>query len=191
MNIQSFDPSQDPHSHYVPGQPKIETLHWTVSFDFDAKRIDGLVRYSFDKEGMTTLDTRGLAIARVYDAGDEDIPFSFGEPSDLLGTALSFEVPSGRVVVIAYQVSSEAQGVQWMSPELAEGHPFVYAQGEAINARTYVPCQDTPSVKFTFTAEVTVPKALRGLIAAAEHVGRSEGAAVVHGGYPFAPTRER
>ena len=50
-------------------------------------------------------------------------------------------------------------------------HPFLFSQCQAIHARSVVPLQDTPRGRVTYTAELTVPAALRGLMAAA-HRGR-------------------
>jgi len=166
--------SNDPHSFYQAGQPKIEKIFWLIMPDFDVQQVTGTARYEFDKPGETALDTRGLAIQRIYGDDGVDIPFMLDEPDSLLGSRLSFSVPDDLEVMITYTTSPEAHGIQWMSRELAGGHPFVYTQGEAINARTYIPCQDTPSVKFTFGAQVIVPLELRGLIAAAHHAGRRE-----------------
>lgn len=40
----------------------------------------------------------------------------------------------------------------------------MFSQCQAIHARSLVPCQDTPSVKFTFRAEVTHPVHLTALL---------------------------
>lgn len=169
MNI-----SKDPHSHYEPGQPRITKLHWLFSLDFAAKRLHGMCHYTFDEEGETFLDGRHLEVIRVYGTKG-DIEHTYESGSDLLGGRLSFLVPQDCIVMVEYKTDPEAHGIQWMSADVAGGQPFVYTQGEAINARTYIPCQDTPSVKFTFSAEAAVPKALRGLVAAANHVERKEG----------------
>lgn len=179
--------SNDPHSFYQAGQPKIELISWVVTPDFSEKRLSCMARIFFDRPGNTALDTRDLRILKVTDTDLVGIPFELGSPDPLLGSRLSFDVPEKRVVEIRYETSPDAHGIQWMSSELAGGKPFVYTQGEAINARTYIPCQDTPSVKFKFGATLVVPTDLRGLIAASEHVGRTqtESCAVEEWNMPF------
>jgi leukotriene-A4 hydrolase len=44
--------------------------------------------------------------------------------------------------------------------------PFLYSQGQAIFNRSIFPCMDTPSVKQTYSAEITVPKGLTCLMSA-------------------------
>jgi len=44
-------------------------------------------------------------------------------------------------------------------------YPFVYTQGQAIHARSIYPVQDTPDVKFTVNAALTVAKPFVALLA--------------------------
>src|SRR5690606_25446801 len=87
----------------------------------------------------------------------------------IFGSALRIDtktaVPGVR---IRYHTSPQASGLQWMtSAQTASGkQPFMFSQSQAIHARSWVPLQDTPSVRFTYTAHVTAPKALRVLMSA-------------------------
>lgn len=47
---------------------------------------------------------------------------------------------------------------------LGKVHPFMFTQSQPIWNRTVFPCQDTPGVKSTFTAQVTVPKPYKAFV---------------------------
>ena len=54
--------------------------------------------------------------------------------------------------------SEQSSGIQWFEPgqTLGKKHPYVYTQFEAILARTFIPCQDTPAVKTTYDLRLRV-----------------------------------
>ncbi|XP_036368514.1 leukotriene A-4 hydrolase-like [Octopus sinensis] len=68
---------------------------------------------------------------------------------------------TGRLTVgIEYETSPDSSALFWLSPLQTAGkqHPYLYSQCEPIHARSFVPCQDSPGVKFPYTAKVTVLK---------------------------------
>lgn len=72
------------------------------------------------------------------------------------------------ILRIDYRTSPKASALQWLEPNttLGKKHPYLFSQCQAIHARSIVPCQDTPSVKFTYEARVQVQKPLVVLMSA-------------------------
>src|SRR5690606_30025527 len=96
---------------------------------------------------------------------------------DILGQSLSIDVaPDTRSVQIRYRTSPEAEALQWLTAHQTAGklHPFLFTQSQAILARSWVPCQDTPGVRFTYDADVTVPAHLMALMSAANPMEKND-----------------
>jgi leukotriene-A4 hydrolase len=77
----------------------------------------------------------------------------------LFGKPLEIEVPrSQSKIVIHYKTRPSAGALQWLSPAQTydQTHPFLFSQSQAILARTWIPLQDKPRVRFTYTSEVRV-----------------------------------
>lgn len=103
-----------------------------------------------------TLDTRDLTISGVK-IGGNDCRYEKSELLEPFGQALRIELPpevrskedSIFVVTISYCTSPNSSAVQWLSPQQTKGgtHPYLFTQCQAIHARSFVPCQDTPMAK--------------------------------------------
>jgi hypothetical protein len=77
----------------------------------------------------------------------------------LYGRPLEIEVPrSASKIWIHYRTRPSAGALQWLSPSQTydKTHPFLFSQSQAILARTWIPLQDKPCVRFTYSAEVRV-----------------------------------
>ncbi len=161
----------DPHSHYDNYQPRTKHLRLNWFVDFENRQINGSVTLELEKpsSGFFDLDTKALAIRSAYGQDGEDIPFEFGGEDPILGRRLRLDLPEGTALItIDYTTSSEAVALQWFEPELTLGkrHPFMYSQCQAIHARTIIPCQDTPRVRVSYNAAVTVPDKLSAVMSA-------------------------
>jgi aminopeptidase N len=81
-----------------------------------------------------------------------------------LGSKLTIQAPQHpRAIRILYTTSPGASGLQWLPPAQTadKRQPFMFSQSESIHARSWVPLQDSPAIRFTYTAEVTAPKDTR------------------------------
>ncbi|HVV97568.1 MAG TPA: M1 family metallopeptidase [Rhodanobacteraceae bacterium] len=167
----------DPHSLANTAEVVVRAAALDLDVDFGQRRLAGQVDLSLDWKDPAAreivLDTRDLAIDNVEaidSAGvAKPVNFELGRRDAILGSALAIRVESQVPTVrIRYRTSPEASGLQWMTPEQTAGkrHPFMFSQSESIHARSWVPLQDTPSVRFTWSAHVRVPKELRAVMSA-------------------------
>ena len=161
-----MDRSVDESSYAEPGKVVITDLALDLAIDFDNKQIGGTAIYKLDwKDKSATqlvLDTRALTISKVE--GDDGkgnwvpLEYALAENDKIFGSKLSIETPARNAnVQVTYQTSPDASGLQWLQPSMTEGKqlPFMFSQSQAIHARSWIPLQDTPSVRFTYSAHVT------------------------------------
>lgn len=158
----------DEHSYAEPAKVATSDIALDLALDFASKTLAGTATYTLDwKDQAATqlvLDTRDLNIEKVEgeSAPNQWSPLQFAlAPADkVLGSKLTIQVPARNARVrIAYKTSPGASGLQWLEPSMTEGkqQPFMFSQSQQIHARSWVPLQDTPSVRFTYTAHVTAP----------------------------------
>ena len=66
---------------------------------------------------------------------------------------------------ITYNTQPGADAFLWVEGS-EDANPFLFTQSQAILARTWIPCQDSPGIRFTYNATVDVPKDLMALMSA-------------------------
>ena len=171
---------RDPHSYNDDTQVETEHVALALRVDFAAHTLAGTATLAFKAPAATggplDLDTRDLTIEAVTDADGHALPFTLHPPEPILGARLSIELPTGTTAVtIRYRTSPEASALQWLEPAqtLGGARPFLFSQCQAIHARSVVPLQDTPRLRIRYTAELTIPRELTAVMAAA-HTGRTE-----------------
>lgn len=165
----------DPHSFSRPDQVAVTHIELDLTVDFELQRLAGSAVLSLDRRQPDAtelvLDTRDLEIdlVRLDDSGDA-VAYELGEPVPGFGRSLTIPLAAGtRKVRIDYRTRPEAAAIQWLEPSQTAGgqRPFLFTQSQAILARTWVPCQDSPGVRFTYAATVRVPADLTAVMSAA------------------------
>jgi leukotriene-A4 hydrolase len=163
---------QDPHSFAQPADAKVTHLSWKASVNFESKTITATASWKIEKApdaDLLTLDIKGLEIKKVTLDNGAVAEFRISEEDPILGKALAILIRNDtKQVNIEYVTDPSAEALQWLSAQQTAGKqfPFLFTQSQAILARSWVPCQDSPGVKFTYDAEVTVPKELLALMSA-------------------------
>ncbi|MEX2231966.1 MAG: M1 family metallopeptidase [Cyclobacteriaceae bacterium] len=170
---------QDPHSYSVPAEAKVKHLIWKARINFDSKTIEGTATWNIENHNNADtiiLDTKDLNIEKITLDNNVSAQFRLGKKDPILGQALAISIkPETKTVHIRYRTSPEAEALQWLTAQQTAGkkNPFLFTQSQAILARSWVPCQDTPGVRFTYEADVTVPKDLLALMSASNPQGKN------------------
>lgn len=163
----------DPHSYARPDEARVEHLGLDLTVDFPKKQLTGTATLRVKKRpgaGTLVLDTNGLTIRRVTVApGGGEAKFKLGPHDPIKGQALEIPLTSdAESVTVEYASSPTAKALQWLDPAMTAGkrHPFLLSQSQSINARTWVPIQDSPGIRFTYEATLRVPPELLALMSA-------------------------
>ncbi|MBR9859959.1 M1 family metallopeptidase [bacterium] len=164
--------SNDPHSYANMNEVRTTHMSLDLAVNFDTKTLKGSVEHTLENSGGAEeliLDSRDLNIEKVVLDNGQEAEFNLGEEDGTFGQPLSIKIsPETKKVKIFYETSPGAEALQWLSPEqtLGKTHPFLFSQSQAILARTWIPCQDGPGVKFTYDAKIQAPVELMALMSA-------------------------
>ena len=171
----------DPHSFANAESLRVRHLELALDVDFAQRRLSGTVDLDIDRlreeARRLVLDTRDLSIREVWlvESAQRLVPLAFhkGRTLRTLGEPLYIDLPklltgASVRVRISYQTSPDASGLQWLEPRQTADrtHPFLFSQSQAIHARSWIPLQDTPGVRMTYTARIHAPVGLRAVMSA-------------------------
>ena len=176
----TVQPAKDPHSLSNPEEIRVRHIDLDLNVSFPEKTLYGTAVLFLERLNAEAprivLDTLDLNIFEVESAsGDEAYQvarFAAGEADPILGAALSIELPpSVDRIRIKYSTSPDARGLQWLEPRhtAEKKDPFLLTQSQAINARSWIPLQDTPQVRMTFRANIKCPEHLMAVMGAANN----------------------
>jgi leukotriene-A4 hydrolase len=163
----------DPHSYTDISQGRVSKVGWYLIVDFEKQYLRGeaVLELTGLEQDFIDLDTRDLRIKAVY-ALDKPLKWSLEEPNLIVGSRLRIELPAGKqelVIHIIYETSPNASALQWLKPEHTFGgkYPYLYSQCQAHHARSIIPIQDSPGVRFPFYVYITVPTPLVAVMSSA------------------------
>jgi leukotriene-A4 hydrolase len=163
----------DEHSYSKPELAVVKHLDLDIKVDFDTQTISGKASWLIDnvsKGNEIIFDENTLNITKVTLGDDEkETKFELGKDVEFHGKPLHITIePTTTKVNIYYSTTKEAVALQWLKPEQTadKKKPFLFSQGESVWSRTWIPCQDSPGIRFTYNAKVTVPKDLLAVMSA-------------------------
>ncbi len=153
------------HSFSEPSKVTYSHLSWKAEVDFKLQQITAIAAYRLVQKAASDhliLDVKGLNI-QLVEVDGVSVPWQVEEKDPILGSALHIPVSStSKEVVVKYNTTEKSDALLWVEGE----YPFLFTQSQAILARTWIPCQDLPAVRFTYDATVTVPAQLLPLMSA-------------------------
>uniref|UniRef100_A0A2A4J1R9 Peptidase M1 leukotriene A4 hydrolase/aminopeptidase C-terminal domain-containing protein n=2 Tax=Heliothis virescens TaxID=7102 RepID=A0A2A4J1R9_HELVI len=167
----------DPSSYSRPEKAIIKHISLLLNVDFEKHVLDGQATLEFrvltDINDLI-LDVSNLKIESVEAEDGTPLQYELGEHIPNMGSKLTILLSKQQaageklIVKIKYSTDPQASALQWLDPEQTSGkkHPYLFSQCQPIHARSILPCQDTPAVKFTYDAEVTAPEEFTVLMSA-------------------------
>ncbi len=155
---------EDVHTHSNFNNVSVKHMSLMLTLDMNAKKFTGHVDLQIAQradDDTLVLDTKSLIVHRAaISSGNADelqsTTIRMGELDEVRGQAIIIEIePDTKFVRVDYETTKDSAGIDWIAPELTgDKFPMVVTQFQAINARTFVPCQDTPAQKITYDASI-------------------------------------
>jgi leukotriene-A4 hydrolase len=179
----------DGYSYANTSQFRTTHLELSLEVDFEARQLRGGVALELQRLDSSAtqlvLDTKDLNILDVTELTSDIVgatskpepiwisrPFRLGKPDPILGSPLIVDLPASRqqklILRIDYVTQPEARGLHWTVPTLSNPHqsPFLYTLSAPINARSWIPLQDTLRVRAPYSAHIHTADNLFALMAA-------------------------
>lgn len=170
-------------AHTYSNTNEIHTIHLHLDLDvnFENHTIYGVARHEMNPHTCDTavFDIKGLAINKVTlgKGKEKATEYIIGENNELLGQSLAVKIAENtKYINIYYQTTENTEALDWLKPSLTAGkkYPYMYTQGQAILTRSWIPLQDTPMNRISYSADVKVPAGLMAIMSASNPKKKSE-----------------
>jgi aminopeptidase N len=170
--------AHDSHSLSRPNEIAITHLHLELQVDFESKVLRGAAHYTMERSSGNTLalDVSNIEVHNATTPDGKALPFRI-VPGNERGDLLEIDLPKGlNDLSVHYSTRPDAAALFWTPAEqtLDGTAPFLFTQGQAILTRTWIPVQDSPGVRFTYTASIQAPAGMMALMSAQNPTSVSE-----------------
>ena len=170
------DSTFDDHSYSNLREIHTKHLDLELEVNFQNKTIYGVARHTMKNNNTDTaiFDINGLLIQKVTlgtKNHEKETDFVIGnmDKDSILGQPLLVTTKNKtQQINIYYQTTENSAALDWLDSNLTSSKtkPFLYTQGQAILTRTWIPIQDSPSNRITYSAKVSVPDDLIAVMSA-------------------------
>ncbi|MES2291155.1 MAG: M1 family metallopeptidase [Pseudomonadota bacterium] len=163
--------ASDVLTHAQPQVARVTHVDLDLTVDFTAKNIRGTAALDIlAKPGVAqvVLDIDKLAIAKITDGAGRPLKYAIGKHEGEKGAPLTVQIGAARRIVVTYASGPDAGAFGWLPPSLTAGKkkPYLFTQGQAILNRSWIPTQDSPGIRQSWTAKITVPSDLVAVMSA-------------------------
>jgi aminopeptidase N len=163
--------AHDIHSYAQPLVARVTHVDLDLTADFAGRKMTGTAALDIaaaPDAKEVVLDSKGLVIHGVTDAKGAALPWSLGKADPVLGAPLTVQLNGARRIVVSYDSAPDGAALQWLTPSQTAGKvkPYLFSQGEAILNRTWIPTQDSPGIRQTWTARIVAPAGLKAVMSA-------------------------
>ncbi|CAG4947645.1 unnamed protein product [Colias eurytheme] len=167
----------DPSSHSRPELAIIKHVDLKLNVDFENKQLSGIADLTInalENINELILDSSNITIESIETEDGKSLEYRLDDPVPNYGSKLTIPLAEPATVDqkikirIKYKTSPTATALQWLDAKQTSGkkYPYMFSQCQPIHARSILPCQDSPAVKFTYNAEVTAPEPFTVLMSA-------------------------
>lgn len=164
----------DPHTYARPDEARVTHLGLDLEVDFEARSISGTARLTIDAAPDATelvLDTNALSIHSARWVNGPQAQYLLGPVDEHLGQPLTVALTGHDVLEVHYSSAPSAASLLWLEGEQTEsGQAIMFTQGEPILTRSWIPIQDSPQIRFTYSASIRVPEGTIALMSATRPV---------------------
>jgi leukotriene-A4 hydrolase len=166
------------HSFSQLERARVRHIHLDIHPKFDDRTLECVATLDVQRaeawpDAPIVLDTEQLDIREVSASSNgldyQPAKYELGAAEKILGSPLSVTAPASVVrVKVAYSTSPEASALQWLDSSQTSSrlYPFLFTQSQSIHARSWMPIQDTPALRVTFSTVVHAPPGMIALMSA-------------------------